>query len=188
MKKISILISVLAFLLLISLLLDNLILNLIEKIRFDFLDNFMILFSKYFNYYIIALLVTSLILFFKNNKLKRLVIIWLTFITSLVSVFILKNIFMIPRPNLSLIEASSYSFPSGHTTLMFAILSLIWFNFPDNKLIKYSWLFLTILTAFSRIYLKVHYLTDILAGALLGLIISELIIRVFLTLEINKKQ
>ena len=48
-----------------------------------------------------------------------------------------------------------YSFPSGHTTASFAMVGVA--------------LMLAMLIAFSRIYLRVHYLTDVIAGMILGL-------------------
>ena len=64
-----------------------------------------------------------------------------------------------PRPE-------DYSFPSGHTGASFAAVSALLFS--RNKL----WLpclVLACLIGFSRLYLYVHYPTDVLAGALLGI-------------------
>ena len=66
---------------------------------------------------------------------------------------------LVPRPE-------DYSFPSGHTGAFFAAVSALLFS--RNKL----WLpclVLACLIGFSRLYLYVHYPTDVLAGALLGL-------------------
>lgn len=61
---------------------------------------------------------------------------------------------LVPRPE-------DYSFPSGHTGASFAAVSALLFS--RNKL------WLPCLIGFSRLYLYVHYPTDVLAGALLGL-------------------
>ena len=66
---------------------------------------------------------------------------------------------LIPRPD-------DYSFPSGHTAASFAAVSALYFN--RNRLWIPS-LMLAVLIAFSRLYLYVHYPTDILAGMLLGI-------------------
>ncbi len=59
-----------------------------------------------------------------------------------------------------------YSFPSGHATVTTAAMTAIFLT--CNK--KWSWLggIFVLIMAFSRIYLIVHYLTDVFAGILLG--------------------
>lgn len=64
-----------------------------------------------------------------------------------------------------------YSFPSGHTTSSFAAFGVMWFMHSQLWLI---FLIFAILISFSRIYLQVHYPTDVFAGMLLGLICSKL--------------
>ncbi len=66
---------------------------------------------------------------------------------------------LIPRP-------SDFSFPSGHTAASFAVVSALFF-FGEQKLCLSS-LVLASLIAFSRMYLYVHYPTDILGGILVG--------------------
>lgn len=58
-----------------------------------------------------------------------------------------------------------FSFPSGHTGAAFAVVAALW--------IRKNWLWrpcfiLAVLIAFSRLYLYVHFPTDVLAGILLG--------------------
>ena len=59
-----------------------------------------------------------------------------------------------------------FSFPSGHTGASFAAVSALCAS--GNRLWIPS-LILAVLIAFSRLYLYVHYLTDILAGAVIGI-------------------
>jgi membrane-associated phospholipid phosphatase len=66
------------------------------------------------------------------------------------------------------------SFPSGHTTTIFAFTTLLSFYFPDRR----SGLFffgIAVLTGFSRIYLSDHFPIDVLAGSLFGVLISMII-------------
>lgn len=62
-----------------------------------------------------------------------------------------------------------YSFPSGHTTSSLAAASALYFS---RKKLWIPAVILAGLIAFSRLYLYVHYPTDVLAGALLGIMIG----------------
>ncbi|MDX5444225.1 MAG: phosphatase PAP2 family protein, partial [Hymenobacteraceae bacterium] len=89
---------------------------------------------------------------------------------------ILKNIFDRPRPVIPhLVEASGLSFPSGHSMVAASfyglLIYLVWVN-VKNKLLKWAisllLLLFIILIGFSRIYLHVHYATDVVAGLAAG--------------------
>lgn len=73
---------------------------------------------------------------------------------------------LIPKPR-------DYSFPSGHTMSSFAAATTI---FYINYRMGIIALFIALLIAFSRLYLYVHYPTDILAGLILGILVSILAI------------
>lgn len=71
-----------------------------------------------------------------------------------------------PAVRLLIARPTDYSFPSGHTGASFAAVSALFFG--KNRL----WipaLILASLIAFSRLYLYVHYPTDVLAGAMIGI-------------------
>jgi len=58
----------------------------------------------------------------------------------------------------------------------------------DNKIIKFSILTLSCLVALSRVYLFVHYPSDIFIGALLGILVSKIICRYFIkNVEVTSK-
>jgi membrane-associated phospholipid phosphatase len=99
-------------------------------------------------------------------------------IGSLLMMSVLKNLFHRPRPLIPLLnEARGFGFPSGHATMSFAfyglLMYIVWQN-VENRL--YRWilvilLFILILhIGVSRIYLRVHYASDVLAGFSLGII------------------
>lgn len=88
--------------------------------------------------------------------------------------FMLKNSFKRNRPQAalenfrSLITPSDrFSFPSGHTSAAFLMATLLSYFFPVFLVPLYGW---AILVACSRVVLGVHFPTDTLVGALLGII------------------
>ena len=71
-----------------------------------------------------------------------------------------------------------YSFPSGHTTASFAMVGVsIYRGLPPYVVLPI--LAIAMLISFSRIYLRVHYLTDVIAGMFLGLICSGISVLFF---------
>lgn len=65
-------------------------------------------------------------------------------------------------------EAYGQSFPSGHSTAVFSFVFSILLWQKWSALIQVFWALLACLVAYSRIYLGVHFLGDVLAGALLA--------------------
>jgi undecaprenyl-diphosphatase len=95
-------------------------------------------------------------------------------------ILLIKNITNIPRPPLlnALVIEYDPSFPSGHTliaiTLFFSILIILnrnVFNIPKilRNLLKVFVSFLIIMIPISRLYLGVHWMSDIVGGLLIGL-------------------
>lgn len=67
-------------------------------------------------------------------------------------------------------KPTDYSFPSGHTACSFAVAFLLFRKLPKRYGIPC--LILAALIGFSRIYLGVHYASDVLAGAISGIVLS----------------
>jgi undecaprenyl-diphosphatase len=87
---------------------------------------------------------------------------------------LLKNLLMRPRPDITnrLIEASGYSWPSGHAIASVTIWGFCGWYLSQrykNKLLPLIASLLIGLVAFSRVYLGVHYMSDVVAGVTIGL-------------------
>ena len=121
------------------------------------------------------------VLLLKRLKHKRFFII-LNLVNDIILNTLLKFLFKRERPfDLMLIEESGYSFPSGHTMVACIFYGfIIWLINKSNysrkiKIVINSFLIiLIILIGISRIYLGVHYVSDVIGGYLIS--ISYLII------------
>lgn len=75
---------------------------------------------------------------------------------------------------------TDYSFPSGHSMASFAAAATLWHT--DRRL-GLAAFFLAALIAFSRLYLYVHYPTDVLGGIVIGLLLGNLAVYLFSRLD-----
>ena len=97
-------------------------------------------------------------------------------ISSVLLMFSLKYIFQRPRPLFPLLnEARGLSFPSGHAFISFSFFGLIIYIIYEemkNVWLKWSLIFLIscliLCIGLSRIYLRVHYASDVIAGLCMG--------------------
>lgn len=109
-----------------------------------------------------------------------------SFLASGLIVQLFKHIIYSPRPKAFFQSAASIhviqgvtctgssSFPSGHTTSIFALATLLAIYATDKKW-GIFFLFIAILTGFSRIYLSQHFPLDVLVGSLIGVFSSVFI-------------
>ncbi|MGG3928219.1 phosphatase PAP2 family protein [Metabacillus fastidiosus] len=126
---------------------------------------------------IIVISIMALVIFYKVFKKRSELILFIVVLLGANLLFvILKLFFQRARPDLHrLIEVAGYSFPSGHATnamAVYGILSfLLWRHIPARWgrtiLIFISCIFI-LMIGISRIYLGVHYPSDIIAGYFTG--------------------
>jgi membrane-associated phospholipid phosphatase len=104
---------------------------------------------------------------------QKAIFIGETFVASAFVTYALKNIVKRDRPYVTYPEIenveveSSYSFPSGHTSVAFATATSLSMAYPKWYVIAPSFLWAGAV-GYSRLYLGVHYPTDVLAGAIVG--------------------
>lgn len=117
----------------------------------------------------IWLLIAAFLYIFKGKSyavyyLSLLLIIWLL-------VYGMKSLFMVPRPETGriLVDAVGYSFPSSHTALAFVTASFL--HPVSGKSSYFFWIF-AIMMGISRIVVGVHYPSDVVAGAITGIILG----------------
>lgn len=124
------------------------------------------------------------IIFIVKKKLANLIII----VSSLVSVIfnnLVKIIVRRPRPDvLNLVNEGTYSFPSGHSMISILFFGSIIYllNKNNNKYRKpltCIFILFILLVGLSRLYLGVHFLTDVLSGYILGLLLLFIIIDMY---------
>ena len=138
-------------------------------------------------------------LLFGLNKKKESLLSLLTFLLSGLFSQILKNYFHRLRP-VNFFESYSYSkfidgftnavfnsFPSGHTTSIFAIITL-WVFFIEQKRYHFLLLLIALLVGYSRIYLGQHFLEDVILGIIIGVTTSLLIVGVILKVKKRSSQ
>jgi len=84
---------------------------------------------------------------------------------------VIKSIFQVPRPDLieHLVHADDWSFPSGHSQAAMVLWGWLAYEFRDRRGYILAAL-LIVAVGFSRVYLGVHYPTDVLGGWFIGLL------------------
>jgi len=145
-----------------------------EHLRCSFLDGLSAFLSVTFNGGVGWFVIVAVMLFFKKTRVAGVVMMVSILLAFFVGELALKNIIGRVRPcnqDLSVVLAVdrplAYSFPSGHTGSSFAAATAL---FLCNKKWGVPALVLATVIGLSRAYLFVHFFTDVLAGAVLGML------------------
>ena len=157
---------------------DDDVYNYIHRFTSDNLTFYSKMISSFISGPVIAfiLLISITICYYKKNY-KYIPFIIGNIIIILVLNLVLKQIYTRPRPSFMLIDEYGYSFPSGHAMISMAFYGLfiyIIMHLKIGKVLKYllsGMIFLLIfLIGLSRIYLHVHYFSDVIAGFAVSII------------------
>lgn len=127
-----------------------------------------------------AYLVFLLFYYYKTKQKDKFIHLLLVSAIGIIFVNLLKYTIKRPRPYdahpeiKSILTKADPSFPSAHTAISFICFKFI----PQNisNLFKYlSWIYLLILIPFGSMYVGVHYPSDVLGGAIIGLLMPRII-------------
>ncbi|MDD3042895.1 MAG: phosphatase PAP2 family protein [Methanosarcinaceae archaeon] len=133
----------------------------------SFLDGFMLFVSNSFDYFLFLALA---LLFYYRGRNEALLYLSLLIVAWGLSKG-LKPIFAVPRPeDIRFVTCTTgYSMPSGHTLMSFA--SAVFLHPRAGKLKPLVWVF-AVLISLSRVFIGVHYPSDVLVGAIIGCLLG----------------
>ncbi len=125
---------------------------------------------------VIIIALAAIVIFLWKKNFVYLIASVIALVGTGATVLLGKNYFHRIRPtDFGFYSETSFSFPSGHATIAVAFYGLLFYavfhHFKRNK-IKFLWITISLsfilLLGFSRLYLGVHYLSDVVAGYSLG--------------------
>lgn len=162
-----------------------------ENLRFDWLNDIFVFITHFGDGGLFWILVSVFLLLRKSTRKAG--------ITSSVSIALgalctnvcLKNLVQRTRPyvvnenlNVLIDFPSDYSFPSGHTCASFAVATVIFCLLPRKYGVPA--IIFASLIAISRMYVGVHYFTDILGGLIVG--VSAALLAIYIVKKVEKKK
>ncbi len=158
---------------------DTIIFQSIHSVtgRFFALDLLAIFFAQYLPYCLFAAFVV--LIFYRKNWQTRYYFIFLSLLSILLARGLVVEIIRFFYPRLRpfvllqfsplINQSSSASFPSGHSIFLFALVFVVYLI---NKKWFYYFLIASILSVVARIYVGVHWPSDVLVGAFLGAFVT----------------
>lgn len=152
---------------------DHDVFNVIRPLVSDGTTSVMHFFSFLGNHIFLAPLSLLLIIYFLIRKKKWMAIETATvMISSVLLMSLLKRLVQRQRPDFPMVEGiTNFSFPSGHSFMSMVFYGLmIWYAaaYIENRWVRLTTIlilsFIIAAIGFSRIYLRVHYASDVVAG------------------------
>src|SRR3989344_4435599 len=170
-----------------SLVFDAKISVFIQDIRNPIMD-YLLLGASFGSSLTLMLLFLTTIFLYSERKRRWIIQIWLTILSTMTIGFLLKILVKRNRPfEDGIVSVASvllyeiiynfntwnFSFPSLQSMLVFAVVPIINKEF---KKFKHIWIVFAAGVAFSRVYFGIHYMSDIIFGAILGYFIGYLVL------------
>ncbi|GKU26542.1 phosphatase PAP2 family protein [Clostridium folliculivorans] len=159
---------------------DNYILLSVKRyLQNKYFDRIMTLITSMGNLGAIWVIIALVLILDKDYIVVGDTVILTLIISTIVGEGLVKHLVRRIRPcnfykniNMLIARPDSYSFPSGHTLSSFAVAEVLSTYFSEYKLLFIG---IAFLIALSRIYLFVHYPTDVIAGIIIGTLCCKLV-------------
>ena len=162
-----------------------------ENIRTEWLDSVFAFLSWAFQLGIPWLVLGAVLFCFKKTRAAGVIMVTAVVLTFFFNELAIKNAVNRERPctidpsvSLAVERPTSYSFPSGHTASCFAAAGTLLFTF---KKLGIPLMLFAVLMGFSRMYLFVHFPTDVIAGAAMGILMAWVTVLIFRELKYDEK-
>ncbi len=170
---------------------DNLIIQFLhEHVNSLLLDGIFVFFTKLGDYGLIWILLAIYLIMSKENRDLGKMILMVLIADVLVVSVVLKPLISRPRPfvtyNFPLLIQRPFgsSFPSGHAASSMSVAAMAYLNKLRGRHVV---LILALGVVLSRVYLLVHYPTDVLAGSLIGILNAYVVYRLWTRFKVKTK-
>ena len=122
-----------------------------------------------------VLLVMTTLFMWEEHKRDWILPLWSAFVFAFIISYAIKFLVARERPfeAFQILGFEDYSFPSTHVAISFSVVPILDREYP---MLKWFWIAFAGLVALSRLYLQAHYLSDIIAGIMLGYFLGRLIL------------
>lgn len=164
---------------------DISILNLIQNLKSPLMDKIMTTITAFGNMGIFWILLIIIFLTTKEYKKMAKYMIICLLVNIIIVNLIIKPAVGRQRPfeivdgiKLLVLKPQDPSFPSGHSAISFCMLTVI-LLFSKSKSLKIITSILAVLIAFSRLYLYVHFPSDVFSGIIIGVFVAILTLKFY---------
>jgi len=160
--------------LLFSFLFDKIIVDFMQVIQIPLFNYFFTWVSYVISLILVLLVMTSLFMW-EENKKDWIIPLWFSCLMAFIITYAIKFIVARERPEeiIYLFGLQDYSFPSAHAAVSFAAIPILDEEYPQ---LKWFWIAFASVVAFSRLYLNLHFVSDVVAGIIIGYAIGRTIV------------
>ena len=155
--------------LIVSLFFDTAINKKLSGLNYPILSAMSIVLSNLYLIILVLFIYTTFAMYI-GKKREGILPLWASLIITIVLGVLLKLLVARERPlDVNDFAFFTYAFPSLHAAICFCVVPILDVEFPR---LKWFWIGLGVLVGLSRLFLQVHYLSDVIAGILIGYIIG----------------